>query len=452
MASCYDDPTVDACEDFEIPADNATLAVTNLCRAMDWMPGCRVAEVCRNDRNLNATAKFCRPVAVLSDICAFDMPRMRGCATYQKVCKPGTKVKQCSRDLPLPYIPTTSETLSLVRSICDEMDHTGCEQCVAGSGKPCDAFTVYANLCLVMPSMGQCSRFHNLCSSTPNFPLCSPTGGHRLAPPAMKMFFHAGYSDYLLFEPLVPRTFLQYALALVSLFALALAYEYLIKLQRTMEAKWAALAKDAARQQKLLLDHDGVTSGPSNGTGATRALGPSVLVVPNGVLADATGAWAGSTAYLRDSVPAGAPPSQASETAPLLGGTLASARKRLSGPYASWLPDLSVPVRWNAQRVRLARAAFRLVGVSVAYSLMLLVMTFNVGYFVVVVVGLTLGTYWFGPDPYATAAAAATSATAYPASGGSEDGSGGKVVRAISPAGDAEPGVTVEEPALECCG
>ncbi|KAJ3203011.1 hypothetical protein HDU67_010444, partial [Dinochytrium kinnereticum] len=319
--SCYEDPTQAICESFEIPLHNATLSVSNLCKAMDWMPGCKVGAVCNADAKLNATADFCHPVSILADICARDMPRMRGCATYGKVCKQGSRVRQCTDHLPLPYIPTTKEASDFVRSICDEMDHTGCELCTSATGKPCDAMTVYSDLCLMMPEMHQCSRFHSMCSASPTFPLCNPAGGGRVAPPTMKMFFHFGYTDYLLFEQLVPRNAAQYALGLILLFLTAISYEAMLRYQRTMEARWAGL----------------ITTPPASTGSITVVSGTS------------------------------------DESTPLLS-------QRLS---KSWWADVT-PAGWTPQRVRMARAGFRFVGVTVAYALMLLVMTFNVGYFLAV--------------------------------------------------------------------
>ncbi|KAJ3267096.1 hypothetical protein HDU76_011864, partial [Blyttiomyces sp. JEL0837] len=54
---------------------------------------------------------------------------MKGCTGYSKICTPESVVKQCKTYPPLPYLPTTKEAASLVKSICSEMDMTGCEKC-----------------------------------------------------------------------------------------------------------------------------------------------------------------------------------------------------------------------------------------------------------------------------------------------------------------------------------
>ena len=44
----------------------------------------------------------------------------------------------------------------------------------------------------------------------------------------MKMFFHTGLADYVLFEGWVPRTGLQYVGSVIALFFLSVFYEFLL--------------------------------------------------------------------------------------------------------------------------------------------------------------------------------------------------------------------------------
>ncbi|KAJ3125158.1 hypothetical protein HK101_005975, partial [Irineochytrium annulatum] len=382
VPSCYEDPTQINCIDFEMPSQNATDSVHNLCGAMDWMPGmvlvpcmlydyksislistdagCTIQRLCEADNGRLAPEPFCHPVSVLSSICQRDMPRMRGCSTYNAICaSPSTAVAQCRDRAPVPLLPTTREALDLVHSICSDMDHAGCDKCDSSvpGRKPCDSLTIYSDLCTTMPNMHQCRRHAALCVATPDFPLCYNSAVHR-SPPAMKMFFHTGYADYMLLEGLVPQGPVSYAVACVAIFALAVAYEAFLWLQRRVELQWrvgvAGLAAGAAGQRLR---------------GARRRAG------------------------------------SAGESTPLLREAAAAGAAAAGGPWkvGVWFggdgDGERMKVEWTPARVRVARCAFRLVGVTSAYALMLLVMNFNVGVFVAVVVGLATGNFMFSEDP-----------------------------------------------------
>ncbi|KAJ1551265.1 hypothetical protein HK405_014852 [Cladochytrium tenue] len=205
--------------------------------------------------------------------------------------------------------------------------------------------------------MEQCAKFASLCTATPDFPLCPgapvPPGGSRpvLPPPAMKMYFHAGYAEYLLLRPLVPRSAAQFAAACLAIFAAAIAHEWLA----------------AARR-------------------------------PGGVPADAPAAhvWAWMRARWLAVV---FPPSIAAtleDSDPLLPAAAVAARRAHLAPGP-------------LSRGRVPRAASRLAAVSLSYALMLLVMSYNVGLCAAVVLGIAVGDYLFSSDDpaYALALAAA---------------------------------------------
>ena len=168
---CLQKPFLEQCRQFQIPEANVSLALDNLCSMMNWMPGCAVRRLCSFSSNIAMDRKICEPFSILADICAKDMPRMKGCSIYTQICQPGSVVDQCTQYPPLPFLPTTRESRDYVNSICNEMDMDGCELCVNIANikairsakdvpKPCDAFTVYASLCLVMPGMDQvCSSY-----------------------------------------------------------------------------------------------------------------------------------------------------------------------------------------------------------------------------------------------------------------------------------------------------
>lgn len=136
----------------------------------------------------------------------------------------------------LSYLPSTEESMGFVESICSEMAMDGCDKCI-GINKHCDAFQVYTDLCRAMPGMAQCERFKEICSMHDDLPFC-PSLPDRTMGPIMKMYFHFGYSDYILFKPFVPTDFFTYAFAFMACFSLAVGYEYLLYLNAELAKKW----------------------------------------------------------------------------------------------------------------------------------------------------------------------------------------------------------------------
>ena len=123
------------------------------------------------------------------------------------------------------------------------MDMDGCEKCqITGSSTrylDCEQFAVYSYLCQAMPDMYQCAEWKTFCDVPSNKDLsyCQVSSGQ--APPAMKMYFHFGFSEYVLFQSFVPRTPFQYFLAWMFCFALAFFYEGLLAFGVIAEKKWA---------------------------------------------------------------------------------------------------------------------------------------------------------------------------------------------------------------------
>jgi copper transporter 1 len=118
----------------------------------------------------------------------------------------------------------------------------GCERCnikETSVYSECDLLGTYSYLCKQMPGMSQCKEYKSMCSSNPSIAGCSQVDeGGSLDPPIMKMFFHSGFADYVLFESWVPRNALQYWLTLFVCFVAASLYEALQVFISIRETKW----------------------------------------------------------------------------------------------------------------------------------------------------------------------------------------------------------------------
>jgi hypothetical protein len=351
--SCYEDATQPSCETFTHPPAAAAAEVDDLCMMMDWMPGCSVGRECaalaaaRGVDNLDANStRYCASFSVLGDICEADMPMMSGCDNYTALCAtPGTVVGQCATEVPVPGLPTTEAAAAHILRVCDSHAMDGCELCTIDrtdlSADPkCDLMGVYASLCLKMPDMAECTDWRLLCESLSTWTAWCPSDDPRAGqPPIMRMYFHTGIVDYVLFYGWVPRTDGQYIATMLAVVALAILYDALRTVRHYTECRWAGLA-----------------ASPS-----------SARVAPASKAATAAG---------KDYKPLEDP---AGDIGANSGGST----------LPGWAPQPFRPT------VDLLRALLHACEVLLGYSLMLIAMTFNVGLFLAVVVGAFLGSFLF---------------------------------------------------------
>jgi len=208
-----------SCKNFILPDQQITSMNTALCGM--YMPGCTILNICNNAKYSGMYPDFCKPFSIYKELCN-DMPKMDSCSTYNKMCTSNSTIEQCStKTLPLLHGKNYSE---LIEGICGSMDMDGCEIC--HNDKKCDRLKVYSDLCIQMDNMKQCDSWHSLCHMVSDWPLCANT-----LVPQMKMYFHTGINEYLLFQELVPQTLGQYLIAILLVFIVSFGYE-LLKLCR----------------------------------------------------------------------------------------------------------------------------------------------------------------------------------------------------------------------------
>ncbi|KAH6601154.1 hypothetical protein BASA50_001833 [Batrachochytrium salamandrivorans] len=286
---CINDPTAPICQSYQLPSANVSFDLDTLCSSMPNMPGCSIRKSC----SLLPTSRrwYCKEFSILADVCAKDMPGMRGCGSYTKMCKTGSVIKQCYDEPPIAYLPTTKRAKQLVQEICADMYMTGCEKCQP-SGM-CPGFDVYGELCQSMPDMPQCDELKRMCRQEPSISICPLDSGHdnndddsspdspnHQSGPLMKMFFHFGYSDYVLFDFWVPRTAISYALACMFCFVVAFAYEGLLVISIHLELQWENMLSKRliySTSMKDALDSDSsnddiIVNGPSSITNVNSGI------------------------------------------------------------------------------------------------------------------------------------------------------------------------------------
>jgi len=252
LGDCLLDPSQPSCMNYTLDPSVALKDLSSLCNMMKRMPGCTVWRLCLqtpDDPN-------CNPFKTLKLICDGPMGGMGDCSHYTSLCSNTSVVMECKMAV-LP-VPDGTTLLDDIKTMC-EMPMNGCDQCGNTSGT-CDTLTVYSELCMAMPDMLTCDAWHGLCKIVPTWTICAGVPGAAI--PAMRMYFHYGILDYVLFQTWVPQTPVQYGFTVFGIFVFAILYEAVKALRAILEFKWRArLQKQYAdtEQQNLLKTDEDVT-------------------------------------------------------------------------------------------------------------------------------------------------------------------------------------------------
>ncbi|KAF9082950.1 hypothetical protein BGX23_011915 [Mortierella sp. AD031] len=347
---CLVTPSDPSCVSFQLPAATVMADLEGLCTQMPYMPGCSLYDSCKAAAK---TDQWCTPFSVLADICSVDMPKMKDCKNYVALC--GAAVNQtttvsrpsiCKSAPMIASFPTTKSASALVIDICTEMDMAGCERCPkpppGAYAANCDTLGTYAILCKAMPDMSQCATWKTMCSassetaSTLSFQsseyCASGVGNPDMNPPAMRMYFHLGFADYVLFEKWVPRNQGQYVGTWFALFFLTLFFQTISTYRTCLEARWA---------EEQAAEYDDATKSDSS-VRLTSADG-----------------------------------------------------KHRSSIFMHWVQLWRQPWTLKEAKQNAIRAVLTFVETTLGYALMLVTMTFNVPLFFAVIAGLTVGSVVF---------------------------------------------------------
>lgn len=226
---CVTHPTNTTCKDYRIPDPAGVLA--DMC-TMDSMPACSVSRrVCSQSEY--SSSPFCATSSLMADACTDMTMGVTGCVNYVQMCVSGSVIAECYEPSLKNVLPTYKQAKNLVNDICTSMSMSDCKQCESGS---CDYLSVYSDLCLAMPNMQQCGMWKSFCAVVPSWPYCSATAS---GVPEMRMYFHTGLVDYVLFQGWVPRTGWQYALTWFAILLAAFLLEAIKLVRARCERKWA---------------------------------------------------------------------------------------------------------------------------------------------------------------------------------------------------------------------
>lgn len=251
-ATCIETPSMPECVSFKYP--NPGAVVDTMCGMMSEMPTCSVRERVCKDKHLKDT-HFCADFSLMADVCTDMVMGVQGCKDYRSMCSNVSVIAECSDPSLKAVLPTYVQTKSYVTSICNSMPMDGCEKCQSGT---CDFLSVYSNLCLAMPGMTECTHWKSFCSyqNVNEWPFC-PGYKNPFGPPEMRMYFHTGLADYVLFKTWVPRNNVQYAFTWLAIALAGILLEALKFGRARLEKRWARLSHNLSVQQQEHFDFTG---------------------------------------------------------------------------------------------------------------------------------------------------------------------------------------------------
>lgn len=332
-AECIDDPTDASCAGYEYPLDSVQEDLLTLCvtegTSMPWMTGCSIRNACRD---MDSSTGLCTPFTLLATLCA-DMPGMSGCRSYNSLCGADSVVQQCTRDASIPWAPTTMHTQREIVDACSSHTMSACYQCPAVGASCATTLKTMSELCFMMPSMQFCDAHRRFCTATNGEfrRFCDPSGGDFLPP--MRMYFHFGQRDIILFKDWIPENTAGYVASFFAVVALGIFLQSIKAIRLALENHW---------YKELMVASKG-----------------------------------NCTTCVEDKQECDKDCEQE------------------CGPKCGAEPSLADPMLPKLQR-NVIRAILTGVSVGLEFLLMLIAMTFNVGLFFAVITGVALGTLFFG--------------------------------------------------------
>jgi solute carrier family 31 (copper transporter), member 1 len=181
-----------SCASFTLSPSNSSQQTTSICAQTPNLLGCELIKQCKNGRTAPNCAAVADSFAMYATLCT-DSPGSNNCHTFQSMCgsNPTTsKIQQCQTSPPLKFLPKTQDVIRDLYSICSSSmsSMVACSQCktqiTSADQSPstiksgtdsggCNIMNAYSQLCTEMPSMSHCSLYKQMCSQEPNSIFCS---------------------------------------------------------------------------------------------------------------------------------------------------------------------------------------------------------------------------------------------------------------------------------------
>jgi copper transporter 1 len=174
-------------------------------------------------------------MSVLNSICVKDtgMSSMIGCKSYVSLCREGTIVEECSQNPGVPGLVPTFLAIQETIDMCNQMNMDGCSSCA--SSRDCsDPLSSLSQVCLSMEMSG-CQEWEQMCSAIESVgnengfsKYCGgPSSASASDIPLMRMYFHTGIAEYVLFKTWIPQDGWDYFGTILFILTIGILSSYL---------------------------------------------------------------------------------------------------------------------------------------------------------------------------------------------------------------------------------
>ena len=217
---CFADPSQPNCEDaaayYRPSAMQADMEM--LCSSNSWTTGCSLWRKCSSGL---ASGTYCEPWNLISDVCGDEATRSsESCRRYTLLCRPAstqTVVKQCTESEGMPNFLQTADAIASMQRLCVVMPTMQwCSECTTSDDPATnckDPLSSISAICLDH-YMDDCTSWYEMCKAQPAGieVFCGASGERPVTADdevcigQMKMYFHGGMTDIVLFDSWVPCT------------------------------------------------------------------------------------------------------------------------------------------------------------------------------------------------------------------------------------------------------
>jgi copper transporter 1 len=185
------------------------------CASRPYTTGCSLWQKCRSGV---ATGTHCKSRNVLANMCSDEAAAgTEGCRRYRQLCPSGrqTAERQCSESTGIENFLQTADAIEVMMQLCTEMPGMPqCDECTSRIDPTTnckDALASIAGTCLDH-YMEDCKLWYEMCKTQPaGLDVICGTSGERPLSDAgnvcygqMRMYFHGGLTDFVLFDSWVP--------------------------------------------------------------------------------------------------------------------------------------------------------------------------------------------------------------------------------------------------------